>query len=186
MSKRLFVAFYFLGIGVLAHADFARADLIVYVETRENGQYVEPVDHQIHVRIRPIPFRIVLKNPSSSSEKVYTSTADGYSAISFELLGEGNKKKYIRRREQEETSSNFQQMQYLSPGQTLTFDMLLNARDWEGVVVPGQETASSLKVRAIYDNDNSKIYSDYYEVIFPDAQTGQTKEPVKSAGMLVG
>ena len=178
MSKRLGLAVFIFGMVLSLGAKYAEANLVVYIETRVGDHFSEPVNHQIYVETRPLSFSVVLKNLSSSSEQIYRSVADGYSSISFELLGQDNKKKYIRRKKTD--AADFQSITHLSSGQVFSYEMLLNARDWEGLAASGVDKGSKLRGRAIYDNNGTKIYSEYYEIIFPDSLASQEKEIPKS------
>jgi len=142
----------------------------------------EPVDRVFKVRARfPLIFYVTAINVSSSGQFFYLQVASsGYSSISFEVTDEEGNLNIIRRKRDPNASSMIGSA-YLLPGEKRVFDISMNENDWEGVFKLYREGARRMKVRAIYDNEPRKIYSEYYELIFIDIFGQQEKKPAANS-----
>ena len=133
------------------------------------GPQGEPVDRIFRVRTGfPRTFYVTVTNISSSSEEFYGQVASsGYSSIIFEISDETGNSNEIRRKK-DPNASGAVAFTYMNPGESKVFEINLNEDEWENAFKLYKKGARRLKVRAIYENDFKRIYSDYYEVIIID------------------
>jgi hypothetical protein len=141
------------------------------------GQSGPPVDRVFRVRTGfPRTFYVTVINISSSTQEFYGDVASsGYSSIIFEIT-DGAGKTNVVRRKKDPRASSATAFSHLNPGESKYFEIKLNEEEWENAFKLYREGARRVKVRAIYDNNSSKIYSDYYEVIIVDSGGGQGEE----------
>jgi len=134
----------------------------------KNGLYVKPFDGKIIITERPLPFNVYIENVSNASVRIYKKAmAEPESAILIEITNEKGQRTIIKRKKKR-LSSDTVGFFYLSPGESKVIEMLIDPDKWEGLPILEEGKATQFTVRVIFDNDNRKVYSDYYDVLFEE------------------
>jgi len=148
------------------HAVLAAGDFDVSIAVYKNGRYVKPFDRKIRITEQPMPFHVVITNVSNYSVKISKKTMAGTdNAVTLEMTNDKGYKKIIKKKK-EYLSSDIVTFKHLSPGESKVIEMLIDPDKWEGVPILKEGKVERFIVRAIYDNDHRKIFSEKYEVIF--------------------
>ena len=156
----------FILIFLSDHAVLAAGDFDVSIAVYKNGRYVEPFDRKIRIIEQPMPFHVVITNVSSHSVRISKKTMAGKdNAVTLEMTNDKGYKKIIKKKK-EYLSSDIVIFKHMSPGESKVIKMLIDPNKWEGVPILEEGKAERFIVRAIYDNDNRKIFSEKYEVMF--------------------
>ena len=138
-----------------------------------NGIYYTPANNTIKVRDEgPIkPLKVALKNITSKTQRLNISrrlnadeTSLGLDAISFEITDEHGKSNIITKKVDTFQSSS-QGYNYINPGETKEFEILLSEREWNNAFKLAKQGATKLRARASYKNGSDVIYSDYYTIL---------------------
>ena len=138
----------------------------VTVAIQKGGRYIEPFDRRIYVTEQPTPFHIVLTNVTSSSQQLYDENrTGGYSSISIEMIDEQGRRQVIKRKKERKSSSTTS-FKYIGSGKREVITMLVHPNEWENVYVMEEGTPRRFKVRVLYQNKATRLYSPYYEVTF--------------------
>ena len=138
----------------------------VSLATYKRGQYVSPFDRKFRVYTQPTRFYIILKNVSSSSQQIYDlDRTGGHSSVFLEMRDDKGHKTVISKKKEAESSS-ISTYTHIQPGEKKVIAMLINPDEWENVYVMEEGISRHFKVRVMYDNGTSKLYSPYYDVTF--------------------
>lgn len=130
------------------------------------GQYVEPFGKKITIYQQPTPFSVRLTNVSSSSQEIHkVANASVLQGVQFEIKAPGSSKKILRMK-REHLSSRMVISRYIKPGDSRVANIVIDPETWENVFI--LEPGVKYKVRAVYLDDNKKIYSDYYTVVLEE------------------
>jgi len=165
-------------MGILQTPSYAgdafEVKILLYKESGYyNGIYYEPANNTIKVRddgpIRPL--KVALKNITSKTQRLNVSsrlnadeTSIGLDAISFEMTDENGNKNIITKKVDPRQSSS-QGYNYVNPGETKEFEVLMSEREWNNAFKLQKQGASKLRARASYRNGSDVIYSDYYTIL---------------------
>jgi hypothetical protein len=154
-----------LGVLFLCPAICFSADFQLSMGREQGGECIKPFDGTVTIRRQPIPFCVVLTNVSSSPRSVYwQSEAGGIASLSFELTPEQGETVVVKRKKTP-TRSGQVISDYLAPGATVQKSILTDIDTWENLPIIEPGKVKKIKVRALYNNNGSKIYSDYYTLI---------------------
>ena len=156
------------------------------------GGYEEPLDRTFNVRGNyPSSFQVIVINTDESAQPFYeNATSGGYSSISFEITDENGNSNVVRKKRNVDDSSMVSS-KYLKPLEKRVFDISIDEDTWENAYKLHKQGARKFRVRAIYDNNGSKIYSEYYdlEVIdssgAPGAQSTDKDNASRGSSVLV-
>ena len=135
----------------------------VSIAVLHHGKFVKPIGNVITMTDPYAPYEVIVKNISSLSQKLYSNSARGSGAITFEVYDEKGqrnlieKKVYIPR-------SNMRTYQHMQSGGSRRFKIVFDEDEWENSFKFYKQGAKKLKARAIFNNGSNKIYSEYYEV----------------------
>lgn len=139
----------------------ALGGLEVSLVVLQNNIYSKPYDNKIIVKERPTPFYVELKNTSGSSKLIYRKAQNELAGLEFEVTDENNQKTIVTRKKEYLTSEAITS-KHLGAGKTVRNHIVIDHNEWEnGTIMKPQK---KYKVRVIYNNNHSKIYSDYYTV----------------------
>jgi hypothetical protein len=158
-----------------AHAsDAFEVKILVYNESGYyNGIYYAPSNNIIKAKNNgPIkPLKVAVKNISSRTQRLNISrrlnadeTSQGLDAISFEMTDEHGNKNVITKKVDTIQSSS-QGYNYLNPGETKEFEIIMSEREWNNAFKLAKQGATKVKARASYKNGSDVIYSDYYTIL---------------------
>lgn len=140
--------------------DVFRISLAVYKE----GRYVKPFDRKIRVTEQPIPFYVIIKNISKTSQQIYKQAmAEAIDGFSFEVIDEKDHRVIVKKKPQD-LSSKMLISRYLSPGDSVQAHVVIDPDEWENIPVLEPGKIKFFKVRVIYSSNNKSIYSDYYHL----------------------
>ncbi len=140
-------------------------DLELSLAVEQNGSLVKPFNKSITVQQQPIPFAVILTNHSGSSVPVYWEAGTGgMSSLSFELTNELGGIIVVKQKPVPLQSST-QLKRYLAAGESVDKVILIDIDQWENVPVIEPGKVQKFKVRAVYENDGKKIYSDPYTLV---------------------
>ncbi len=149
---------------LLSNSYAAEGPIELRVAVNFQGKFHIPLNRTLEIREGTLPFRIILKNISGSSQKLYESYSDEYSPVEIEVKQSDGRVQIIRRK-RKDSYATFQQFDYMAPGEIVVHDMIFDPLEWEGVNDLDRAIKPiKYKVRVIYRNDIQKIYSDYYDV----------------------
>ncbi|MBP7056428.1 MAG: hypothetical protein KBB52_06225 [Candidatus Omnitrophica bacterium] len=141
----------------------------------ENVVYYNPPGNIIKIRrgMPVIPFKVVLKNVSSSSQSLNIGSGSGGSSygaksgislVTFETTDENGNTNVVTKKV-EASQSRGESYIYLAPGKTKEFEIMLSPNEWNNAFKLAEQGASRIKARASYKSGSTTIYSDYYTVI---------------------
>jgi hypothetical protein len=131
------------------------------------GYYDQPIEGTITVKKFPVQFDVTIKNVSDSAKPFYEYVdAGAISSLSFELSGIDSGTVIMREKPQYPGSFDDEVNQYLNPGEQQVIPVLIDPEDWDNVPTIQKGKVISYMMRAVYQNDYEKIYSDYYELVF--------------------
>jgi len=168
----------------LAQVCMAREPLKLRVAMYYVGGYEEPLDRSFKVRGNyPSSFQVIVINTDESAQPFYeNASSGGYSSISFEITDENGNSNVVRKK-RDSSASTTVTSSYIRPLEKRVFDIAIDEDTWENAYKLQKRGARKFRVRAIYDNNNSKIYSDYYdlEVIDPAGAQGAQSTDEKNA-----
>lgn len=94
----------------------------------------------------------------------WKAEAGGIASLSFELTSEQGET-FVVRPKKKPIRSGQVISDYLPAGETFYKVILADMNTWENIPVMEEGQSKKYKVRAIFDNNSSNIYSDYYTVI---------------------
>lgn len=163
MKKIKFILLACILLIAINKSALAKDDLSISLSVFMNGYYAKPYDNRIVVKQRPVPFYVELKNNARSSQLIYRKAqANVLAGLEFEIIDK-NQRKTIVTRKKENLSSDVVVSKHLGPGKIAKSLVIINPDEWENssVMKPQQE----YQVRVIYNNNRTKIYSDYYTVV---------------------
>ncbi len=154
-----------LGV-LLLYPAVCSADSLKLSLGKERGDTcIEPFDKTVTTRYQPMSFCVALTNNPSSSQSVYwKAEAGGIASLSFELTSEQGET-FVVRPKKKPIRSGQVISDYLPAGETFYKVILADMNTWENIPVMEEGQSKKYKVRAIFDNNSSNIYSDYYTVI---------------------
>ena len=149
---------------------------------------LEPLDRTFRVRgDYPPSFVVTVTNTDSSAQSFYeNASSGGYSSISFEITDEFGNSNVVRKKRDPGASTTVTS-QYLQPQEKKMFDILVDPNTWDNAYKLHKQGARKFKVRAIYDNNGSAIYSEYYNLEVIDSSGAQaTQESSNNSASSVG
>ena len=164
MIKRLFLSLIIVSTFQLsAHAkEPFKLSLVV----KRGDQYVAPFDKRVTIYQQPTPFSVRLTNVSDRSQEIYKlANGPAIQGLQFEIKEPGRSKKILKMKD-DHLTSDMMIARYIKPGDSRVARIVIDPDLWENIVIfkPGVEYT----VRAVYLNDNKKIYSDYYTVVLEE------------------
>lgn len=113
------------------------------------------------------PFKIVLKNVTSSTQSLVVGGADkGLGLITFEITDDKGNSNVVTKKI-DVSQSRGEGFNYLSPGKAKEFMIALSEQEWNNVFKLARQGPTRLSARATYKNGSTVIYSDYYTIL-PD------------------
>jgi len=182
----------FLACGVLSFwsACFAQGPFTLKIAINSSHGPVEPLDRTFEVQERyPSLFQVIVTNTDSSAQQFYeNASSGGYSSISFEITDENGKSNVVRKKKDTDASSTVTST-YLNPQEKRVFGIRILEDTWENAYKLHKQGARKFKVRAIYDNNGSAIYSEYYNLEVTDSssatETEESSQGVASSGSSV-
>jgi len=151
------------------------ADFEVYIAIYKNGEYIKPYDRKIVIRQRPLPFHVVIKNTTSSSQQLFgvrnrsgeifrEGTALDQDFVALEVKPETGSRIIVKKKSDPSSRSTVSPYRYIGSGKSEIMKILMDPDEWEGLSKFNRSGIHNFKVRAIYDNGGSKLYSPYYDV----------------------
>lgn len=135
-----------------------------------NSTYYTPQKNIIRIRADgpTKTFRVVLKNISSSNQRLNYDTATlGLGMLSFEMSDESGNENIVTKKV-DPIQSKSQTYSYIAPGATKEWQISLTAREWDNAYKLIQRGATKVRARASYKNGSSIIHSDYYTLLLVD------------------
>jgi hypothetical protein len=135
-----------------------------------NSIYYAPPNNIIKVRndgpVRPL--KVVLKNVTSSTQHLNTDlSSQGFDLITFEMTDERGNNNVVTKKI-DLSRSGAQGYDYIGPGKTKEFEILLTEREWNNAFKLTKQGATQLRARVSYRNGSNVIYSDYYTILFQE------------------
>ncbi|HPM42440.1 MAG TPA: hypothetical protein PLV52_01245 [Candidatus Omnitrophota bacterium] len=141
----------------------------------ENVVYYNPPGNVIRVRrgAPVIPFKVVLKNISSSTQSLNIGSGSGGSSygaksgitlITFETTDENGNTNVVTKKV-ELGQSRGESYIYMAPGKTKEFEIMLSPNEWNNAFKLADQGATRIKARVSYKSGSTTIYSDYYTII---------------------
>jgi hypothetical protein len=128
----------------------------------------------------PPSFVVIVTNTDSSTQEFYEQAASGgYSSISFEITDENGNSNVVRKK-RDPGASSMVTSTYLKPQEKREFDIQVDEDTWENAFKLQKQGARKLKVRAIYDNNGSNIYSEYYYIEMADVSGAPRTQEAES------
>jgi hypothetical protein len=176
------MAFLVWGTLSLWSACFAQDPFTLKIALSSYRGPVEPLDRTFKVQERyPSSFQVFVINTSSSPQPFYEHDSSGeYSRISFEITDENGRSNVVRKKLSNRSTLS-PSFKYMQSGEKRVFDILIEDGAWENAYKLYKQGARKCKVRAIYDNNGSNIYSEYYVLQVVDSSSEQeTRESSKS------
>ncbi|MFH1209148.1 MAG: hypothetical protein V1673_06320 [Candidatus Omnitrophota bacterium] len=158
-----------------AHAgDAFEVKILVFKESGYyNGIYYAPANNIIKAsNDGPIkPLKVALKNITSRTQRLNISrrlnadeTSLGLDAISFEMTDEHGNQNIITKKVDTIQSSS-QGYNYINPGETKEFEIIMSEREWNNAFKLSKQGATKIRARASYKNGSDVIYSGYYTIL---------------------
>jgi hypothetical protein len=183
--KILRVAYLVCWVLSLASVCMAQEDFKLRVAMYYSGNYVEPLDRTFKVQGNyPSSFQVIVINTSTSSQSFYENASDGgYGSISFEITDEEGNRNVVRKKTDPYASGTVSST-YMNPGEKRVFDITIDQDTWENAYKLLKQGARKFRVRAVYDNESTVIYSEYYdlEVIDPSGAKETQKSSKDNSG----
>jgi len=132
--------------------------------------YYEPRNKIVKVRqthgVKPV--KVVVKNISSKTQRlVIDQTSKGLDLITFEITDERGRNNVVSKKV-DAYASRSEGYNYLGPGETKEFEIVLNESEWNNALKLLKEGATKVKARATYKNGSEVIYSDYYTLVLEE------------------
>ena len=138
-----------ISLTLCLHA-WAKGPIELSVATyREDGTYRKPFGRSIRITEQPMPFKIILKNISSSAAKLWKPSGTIYdNLVALEITDENNQTTTIYKKSKERTDYS-RTYSLLGPGRTQEFQVIIDPDEWEGVPVLEEGKTKFFKIRAI-------------------------------------
>jgi hypothetical protein len=154
-----------LGILLFCPSICSAGDLELSVGLDRGGQCVKSPDRTILVKHQPMSFCVTLTNRSGSSQSVYWQVeVGGIASLSFELTNEQGQTVVVKRKKMPVRSAQVLS-NYLAAGASITKTILADPDNWDNLPVIEPGKVKTFKARAVFDNDDSNIYSQYYQLV---------------------
>ncbi|MFA6599508.1 MAG: hypothetical protein WCU74_00650 [Candidatus Omnitrophota bacterium] len=152
---------------------------VFYSEGYYQGIYYRPGSNVIRIREDdPVrPWKLVLKNITATSQRLNVDLASaGLYLIAFEVTDDRGNKNLITKKISA-MDSKASRYEYIGPGRTKEFVIILTEREWNNAYKLEKQGASKLRLRASYKNGNEVIYSDDYTILLEKAPPVPLPEP---------
>jgi hypothetical protein len=168
LFKRVLIASLFFLWAVCSYAEGLKDKFDVWIEVyNQSGFSYRPQANHIALPgvIQTRPFRVVLKNISKETQKLFLDQSHGpLDCISFEITDENNNQNVVTKKI-DPKRSQMSAYQYLAPGQTKEFDILMSPKEWDNSFKLVMQGARKLRARVLYKSGSETIYSDYYDFV---------------------
>lgn len=135
-----------------------------------DGVYYAPKNNIIKVREDgpPRPLKVVLKNISSSSQRLNTDMASGgLDLITFEMTDERGNNNIVTKKV-DPIQTRAQGYEYIGPGKTKEFEIMVTEREWNNAYKLAKDGVTKVRARVTYKNGSTVISSPYYTIMFAD------------------